>query len=164
MEYSKLRTKAGLIAAFCVLGLGTTLMAQTTASSSSTAVPNAPAPSTTINPSRADIFLGFSYYAPNSYVNGAKYAAVNLGAIGSGKTRIMSSIIQRLKQRTCVIVSSLDIQDACIEEFRLSLGITPGAKGGGEDFEGEEVTVCQAQHFRTWDAQKWAAFCQGYGL
>ncbi len=84
MEYSKLRTKGRWIAAVCVLGLGTTLTAQTAATSSSSAAPNAPAPSTTINPSRADVFLGYSYFAPNSYVNGAKYAAVNLGAIGSG--------------------------------------------------------------------------------
>lgn len=84
MEYSKLRTKGRWIAAVCVLGLGTTLMAQNAATSSSSAAPNAPAPSTTINPSRADVFLGYSYFAPNSYVNGAKYAAVNLGAIGSG--------------------------------------------------------------------------------
>ena len=73
MEYSKLRTKGRVIAAVCVLGLGTTLMAQT-ATSSSSAVPNAPAPSTTINPSRADVFLGYSYFAPDSYVNGSKYA------------------------------------------------------------------------------------------
>ncbi len=84
MEYSKLRTKGRWIAAVCVLGLGTTLMAQDAATSSSSAAPMAPAPSKTINPSRADIFLGYSYLAPNSYVNGSKYAAVNLGAIGSG--------------------------------------------------------------------------------
>jgi len=84
MEHSKLRTKGRWIAAVCVLGLATTLMAQTSATSSSSAAPAAPTPSTTVNPSRVDIFLGYSYLAPNSYVNGAKYAAVNLGAIGSG--------------------------------------------------------------------------------
>lgn len=84
MEHSKLRTKGRWIAAVCVLGLGTTLMAQITANSSSSAAPMGPAPKT-VNPSRADIFLGYSYFAPlNSYVNGSRYAAVNLGAIGSG--------------------------------------------------------------------------------
>jgi hypothetical protein len=84
MEYSKLRTKGCWVAAICVLGLGTTLMAQDAATSSSSAAPMAPAPSKTINPSRADVFLGYSYLAPNGWVNGSKYASVNLGAIGSG--------------------------------------------------------------------------------
>ncbi|HET9101214.1 MAG TPA: hypothetical protein VFN62_12535, partial [Acidobacteriaceae bacterium] len=84
MEYLKLRTTGRWIAAVCVLGLGSTLMAQNAATSSSSAVPAAPAPSTTVNPSRADIFLGYSYLAPHGYVNGARYASVNLGAIGSG--------------------------------------------------------------------------------
>ncbi|MHB1936710.1 MAG: OmpA family protein [Acidobacteriaceae bacterium] len=84
MEHSKLCTKGRWIAAVCVLGLGTTLMAQQAASTSSSTAPNAPAPSTTINPSRVDIFLGYSYLAPHGYVNGSRYQDVNLGAIGSG--------------------------------------------------------------------------------
>ncbi|MGO8717960.1 MAG: hypothetical protein ACLQMO_01925 [Acidobacteriaceae bacterium] len=84
MEYFNLRTKGRWIAAVCVLGLGTTLMAQQTASSSSSAVPNAPAPSTTVNPSRVDIFLGYSYLAPHGWVNGERYEDVDVGAIGSG--------------------------------------------------------------------------------
>ncbi|MHB1794442.1 MAG: hypothetical protein ACYCPO_05700 [Acidobacteriaceae bacterium] len=84
MKHSKLRAKGRWIAAVCVLGLGTTLMAQQAASSSNSTAPNAPAPSTTINPSRVDIFLGYSYLAPHGNVNGSRYQDVNLGAIGSG--------------------------------------------------------------------------------
>jgi hypothetical protein len=92
MEYSKLRSKSRLIAAICVLGLGTTLMAQQT-SSSSTDTPNAPSPATQnmaakpapgVNPSRIDIFLGYSYLSPHGYIQGERYRDVNIGAIGSG--------------------------------------------------------------------------------
>lgn len=90
MEYSKLRSKSRLIAALCVLGLGTTLMAQ---SSSSSDAPNAPAPATqnaaakpvpTVNPSRIDVFLGYSYLSPHGYIQNQRYRDVNIGAIGSG--------------------------------------------------------------------------------
>ncbi len=92
MEHSKLRSKSRLIAAICVLGLGTTLMAQQT-SSSSTDAPNAPTPATqntaakpvpTVNPSRIDIFLGYSYLSPHGYIQNERYRDVNIGAIGSG--------------------------------------------------------------------------------
>jgi hypothetical protein len=85
MEHSKLRSKGRWIAAICVLGLGTTLLAQT--SSSSTDAP-APAQTTktapTVNPSRVDIFLGYSYLSPHGYIAGERYHDVNIGAIGSG--------------------------------------------------------------------------------
>jgi hypothetical protein len=90
MEYSKLRSKSRLIAALCVLGLGTTLMAQ---SSSSSDAPNAPTPAAQnsaakpiagVNPSRIDIFLGYSYLSPHGYANGERFRDVNIGAIGSG--------------------------------------------------------------------------------
>ena len=84
MEHLKLRTKGRWIAAVCVLGLGTALMAQQAASSSSSSAPTVPAPSNTMNPSRIDIFLGYSYLSPHGYVNGSRYKDVNLGAIGSG--------------------------------------------------------------------------------
>ncbi len=92
MEYSKLRSKSRLIAAICVLGLGTTLMAQQ-ASSSSTDAPNAPTPAAQntaakpaagVNPSRIDIFLGYSYLSPHGNIQGQRYRDVNIGAIGSG--------------------------------------------------------------------------------
>jgi hypothetical protein len=89
MEYSKLRSKSRLIAALCVLGLGTTLMAQQT-SSSSTDAPSpatqntAPKPVAGVNPSRIDIFLGYSYLSPHGNIQGIRYKDVNLGAIGSG--------------------------------------------------------------------------------
>ncbi len=94
MEYSKLRSQSRFIAAVCVLGLGTTLMAQQT-SSSSTNMPDAPsaaAPhsqnsaakqSTDVNPSRIDIFLGYSYLSPHGYIQNERYRDVNIGAIGS---------------------------------------------------------------------------------
>jgi len=93
MEYSKLRSKSRLIAAICVLGLGTTLMAQQTSSSSAADTPNAPAPATQntaakpatgVNPSRVDIFLGYSYLSPHGNIQGIRYKDVNIGAIGSG--------------------------------------------------------------------------------
>ncbi|MGH9615371.1 MAG: hypothetical protein ACRD28_01435, partial [Acidobacteriaceae bacterium] len=84
MKHSRLHAKGRWIAAVCVLGLGTTLMAQQAASSSSSTAPNAPSPSTTVNPSRVDIFLGYSYLAPHGWVNGERYEDVNLGVIGSG--------------------------------------------------------------------------------
>ncbi len=84
MEYFNLRTKGRWIAAVCVLGLGTTLMAQQAASSSSSAATAGPAPVAAVNPSRVDIFLGYSYLSPHGWVNGQRYEDVNLGAIGSG--------------------------------------------------------------------------------
>lgn len=87
MEHSKLRSKGRLIAAICVLGLGTTLMAQTSSSSTDAPTPaqnSAAKPATTVNPSRADIFLGFSYLSPHDYIANQRYHDVNIGAIGSG--------------------------------------------------------------------------------
>jgi hypothetical protein len=89
MEYLKLRSKGRWIAAVCVLGLGTTLMAQQTSSSSTdapspTTQNNAAKPAPGVNPSRADIFLGYSYLAPHGNIQGIRYNAVNVGAIGSG--------------------------------------------------------------------------------
>lgn len=84
MEHFNLRAKARWVAAVCVLGLGTTLLAQSAASSSNSTVPNAPAPSNAVNPSRVDVFLGFSYLSPHGDVNGERYKDVNVGAIGSG--------------------------------------------------------------------------------
>lgn len=89
MEHSKLRSYGRWIVATCVLGLGTTvLMAQQTSSSSgtssSTAQSTAAKPVAGVNPSRADIFAGYSYLAPHGNINGEKYNSVNAGAIGSG--------------------------------------------------------------------------------
>jgi len=85
MEHFKLRTKGCWIAAICVLGLGTTLMAQQASSSSNSGKTSTAATSpSTVNPSKIDIFLGYSYLAPHATVNGQPYSSVNLGAIGSG--------------------------------------------------------------------------------
>ncbi|MEO6830261.1 MAG: hypothetical protein ABI164_10675 [Acidobacteriaceae bacterium] len=61
--------------------------------SSSSDMPNAPAPAAQntaakpapgVNPSRVDIFLGYSYLAPHGYIHNERYRDVDVGAIGSG--------------------------------------------------------------------------------
>lgn len=89
MDHFKLCKKGGWVAALCILGLGTALTAQQTSSSSTTGSTSANSTKTAtspsqINPSRFDLFLGYSYLAPHAKVNGQPYSAVNLGAIGSG--------------------------------------------------------------------------------
>ncbi|MDQ2733189.1 MAG: hypothetical protein M3Y56_16185, partial [Armatimonadota bacterium] len=73
-------------------------MAQSSSSSDAPDAPapaaqNAPAPATQnmaakpamgVNPSRIDIFLGYSYLSPHGYIQGQRYRDVNIGAIGSG--------------------------------------------------------------------------------
>ena len=89
MEHSKVRSTGRLLAAVCVFGLGSVLIAQTSSSSSTGAAANATQnaatkPAAGMNPSRADIFLGYSYLAPHGNIQGAPYKDVNVGAIGSG--------------------------------------------------------------------------------
>ena len=66
----------GLAACFISLG-GASLSAQT--------MPAAPAPMMGSNPSRVDVFTGYSYYGAHGAVKpqGINYSSVNLGAIGS---------------------------------------------------------------------------------
>ena len=85
MTKFNLRTKVSWIIAVCVFGLGTSLIAQSASSSSSTTTSGKALNSLpTVNPSKIDIFLGYSYLAPHATVNGQGYSSVNLGAIGSG--------------------------------------------------------------------------------
>lgn len=89
MQYSKLRSNGRWLVAACVLGLGTSaLMAQQASTSAGTASPTTPStaakPMMGVNPSKVDIFAGYSYLAPHGNIQGQKYNAVNLGAIGSG--------------------------------------------------------------------------------
>ncbi len=86
MEHLKLRSNARWLVAACVLGLGTTAMLAQQASTSTAASGSTTAakPATGVNPSRADIFAGYSYLAPHGVIQGEKYNAVNFGAIGSG--------------------------------------------------------------------------------
>jgi len=89
MHYSKLRSHGRWLVAACVLGLGaSTLTAQQTSSSSSSTGSTTPTtaakPMTGVNPSRIDLFAGYSYLAPHGNIQGQRYNAVNLGAIGSG--------------------------------------------------------------------------------
>lgn len=88
MEHSKLRLTSRFLAATCVLGLATALVAQTSSSSTGASASDtqktAAKPAAGVNPSRADIFLGYSYLSPHGNIQGNRYQDVNLGAIGSG--------------------------------------------------------------------------------
>lgn len=88
MEYLKLRSHGRWIVAACVLGLGasalTAQQASTSGASSSTTPSSTAKPATGVNPSKIDIFAGYSYLAPHGSINQEKYNAVNEGAIGSG--------------------------------------------------------------------------------
>ena len=78
MVYRPIQSLSRFALAACVVSLGVvSLSAQTT--------PNAPAP-TGINPSRVDIFTGFSYFGAHGNVQpaGINYSSINEGAIGSG--------------------------------------------------------------------------------
>src|SRR5665647_2564813 len=77
MVYSPLRNIGRFVLAACAVSLGVvTLGAQT-------------APSTTapvgINPSRVDVFLGYSYFGTHSELKpaGIRYSSIDYGAIGS---------------------------------------------------------------------------------
>jgi hypothetical protein len=81
MIYSPFRTIGRLVLAACVVSLGAkSLISQT---------PSAPPPGPAaggINPSRVDIFTGYSYFGAHGQVQPAaiRYSSINLGAIGSG--------------------------------------------------------------------------------
>jgi outer membrane protein OmpA-like peptidoglycan-associated protein len=77
MVYRPFSNLSRLMLAACAVGLGVgSLNAQT----SSTAAPVG------LNPSRADVFLGYSYFGAHGQVKpaGIAYSSVDLGAIGSG--------------------------------------------------------------------------------
>jgi hypothetical protein len=74
MSYRSFRSLGRYLLATCAVSLGAaSLSAQTTAS-------------TAPNPSRVDVFLGYSYFGAHGQVKpaGLPYSSVNLGAIGSG--------------------------------------------------------------------------------
>jgi len=78
MIYRPLRSLGRFVLAACAVGLGAaSLGAQT---------PATPAPATGSNPSRVDIFLGYSYFGAHGQVlpSSIQYSSINLGAIGSG--------------------------------------------------------------------------------
>jgi len=77
MVYSQLRNLSRLMLAACAVGVGVgSLNAQTP----STAAPGG------INPSRVDVFLGYSYFGAHGQVKpaGINYSSIDVGAIGSG--------------------------------------------------------------------------------
>jgi hypothetical protein len=78
MVYRPFRSLGRFVLAACAVGLGAaSLGAQTPATT---------APATGPNPSRVDIFTGYSYFGAHGQVKpaGINYSSINLGAIGSG--------------------------------------------------------------------------------
>lgn len=78
MTYRPFRSLGRFLLAACAVSFGAiNLSAQT---------PAPPAPATGSNPSRVDVFLGYSYFGAHGRLNpaGLPYSSVDLGAIGSG--------------------------------------------------------------------------------
>jgi hypothetical protein len=69
-----LKSLSGIVALVCLALVPAALTAQDSAK---------PAASPTDNPSKWDVFLGYSYLAPHGTVNGTTFNAINYGAIGS---------------------------------------------------------------------------------
>lgn len=90
MQNLKLRSHGRWLVAACVVGgLGASALTaqQTASSSSSTSAATSGTASKAqpgVNPSRIDIFAGYSYFAPHGNISGQRFNAVNVGAIGSG--------------------------------------------------------------------------------
>ena len=90
MQASLLRSLSRMLVATCALGLGTAALAQTTAPAAAPAAPAPAAPTASeVNPSRVDIFLGYSYIAPhgqlkNEVFGNTQFSSINYGAIASG--------------------------------------------------------------------------------
>src|ERR1700677_3882096 len=78
MVYRPLRSLGRILLAACAVSLGAaSLGAQTPATT---------APASGPNPSRVDIFMGYSYFGAHGKLQppGIAYSSINLGAIGSG--------------------------------------------------------------------------------
>src|SRR5437016_1530196 len=78
MVYRPLRSIGRFVLAACAVSLGS-------ASLSAQTVPSTTAPQG-LNPSRVDVFTGFSYYGAHGQLKpaGIPYSSIDLGAIGSG--------------------------------------------------------------------------------
>ena len=79
MVYSPFRKIGRFLVAACVVSLGVAAL------SAQTAAPAAAAP-VGVNPSRVDVFLGYSYFGAHGQLKpaGINYSSINYGAIGSG--------------------------------------------------------------------------------
>ena len=77
MVYSPLRSIGRFVLAACAVSLG---VASLGAQTPSTAAPTGP------NPSRFDLFTGYSYFGAHGQLKplGVNYSSIDLGAIGSG--------------------------------------------------------------------------------
>jgi hypothetical protein len=85
MTYRPFRSRCVTALAACAFSLGTaSLIAQTSS------MPNAPMATGSQNPSRVDVFLGYSYFGAHGSVKSSSpsfslpYSSINEGAIGSG--------------------------------------------------------------------------------
>lgn len=85
MTYRPFRSRGIYALAACALSLGTaSLVAQTSS------MPNAPMATGSQNPSRVDVFMGYSYFGAHGALKNTSpalnlpYSSINLGAIGSG--------------------------------------------------------------------------------
>src|ERR1700738_5150244 len=77
MVYRPFRSTRRYVLAACAVSLG---VASLSAQTPSTAAPVGP------NPSRIDVFLGYTYFGAHGQVKpaGINYSSIDLGAIGSG--------------------------------------------------------------------------------
>src|SRR6185312_12080459 len=78
MVHRPFRSVGRFVLAACAVSLGVASLGAQTAPS--TAAPQGP------NPSRADLFLGYSYFGTHSQLKpaGIQYSSIDYGAIGSG--------------------------------------------------------------------------------
>jgi hypothetical protein len=78
MTYRPFRSLGRIVLAACAVSLGVVSVGAQT--------PAPAAPATGINPSRVDIFLGYSYFGAHGRLQpqSIPYSSINLGAIGSG--------------------------------------------------------------------------------
>ena len=93
MSHRSFRHFGRFLLAACAVSVATASLCAQDASSSATpppAPPSAPAPAsaayTGVNPSKYDLFLGYSYFGAHGYVNpsGIRYSSVDEGAVISG--------------------------------------------------------------------------------
>jgi superfamily II DNA or RNA helicase len=74
-----------------------------------------------------------------------KEEGVLIGPTGSGKTEVGLSLIQRLGQRTLVLVHTKDLAQQWVQRVRDTLETEPGIIGDGQFSEGNIVTVALVQ-------------------
>lgn len=138
MSHRPLRNTGRLMLAACAVSLGTAGLSAQTA-------PSTPAPIGP-NPSRVDLFAGYSYFGAHGQVKpaGIRYSSVDLGAIGSG-----AYYFNKYAGMEIVAVANPDGQNdgfyagyagpifrAPMQNFTLfAHGLAGGVRGGGPNSE-----------------------------